>query len=84
MLKAVGQLFKHFVDLSELFKEDEMDLRLIRGAAILEVFYIFGGDYGSGFGSLCTEGISVGYRFGVWNEEGDRKISNYREFQNLV
>ena len=49
-----------------------------------EVLYIFGDASGSGFGSSWTEGISVGYRFGVWNEEGDGTSSNYREFCNLL
>ena len=84
MVKAVGRLFKHLPSLSELFKEDDPDLRLIRGAAIVEVVYIFGDASGSGFRSSWTEGISVGYWFGVWNEEGYGIISNYREFCNLV
>ena len=64
--------------LLELFKEDEPDLRLIRGAKIVEVMYIFGDANGLGFGSLWTEGISIGYWFGVWNEEGDGTSSNYK------
>ena len=52
MVKAVGQLFKHFPDLAELLKDDEPDLRLILGAAILGVLYIFGDASSSGFGSL--------------------------------
>ena len=39
MVKAFGRLFKPLSDLAELFKEDELALRLIQGAAILEVFY---------------------------------------------
>ena len=62
MVKAVGQLFKHFPDLAELLKDDEPDLRLILGAAILGVLYIFGDASSSGFGSSWMEGISVGYR----------------------
>ena len=50
----------------------------------MEVVYIFGGDSGLGFGSSCTEGISVGYWFGVWNEEGYGTSSNYRDFRHLV
>ena len=30
------------------------------------------------------KGISIGYRFGAWNEEGYVTRSNYREFLNLV
>ena len=78
MVKTVGRLFKHLSALLELFKEDEPDMRLIQGAAILEVLYIFVDSYGSGFGSLWTVVIYVGYRFGVWNEEGYGKSSNYR------
>ena len=37
-----------------------------------------------GFGLSWTEGTFVGYRFGVWNEEGDGMSFNYREFRNLV
>ena len=68
MIKAVGQLLKNLSALLELFKKDEPDLRPIRCAAIVEVVYIFGDAYGLGFRSSCTEGISGGYRFGVWNE----------------
>ena len=37
MVKEVGVLFKHLSKLAELFKEDDPALRLIWGAAILEV-----------------------------------------------
>ena len=37
-----------------------------------------------GFGLSWTEGTFVGYRFGVWNEEGDGTSSNFREFCNIV
>ena len=84
MVKAAGRLFRHLSALSELFKEDEPDLNIILGTAIMEVVYIFGDSSGSGFGSSWIEGISVGYWFGVWNEEGDGTIYNYREFCNLV
>ena len=84
MVKAVGKLFKHLSYLVELFKEDEPARKLILGAAVLEVFFIFGDASGSDFGLLRTEGISVGYQFGVWNEEGDGKSSNYKEFCNIV
>ena len=60
MVKAVGQLFKHLSALSELSKEDEQALRLIRGAAVVEVVYIFGDASGLGFGLSWREGISVG------------------------
>ena len=66
------------------YSRDEPALRLIRGAAIVEVVYIFGHAYGSGFGLSWIEGISVGYRFGVWNEEGNGTSSNYREFCDLL
>ena len=48
-MEAVGKLFKHLSDLFELFKEDELDLKLIRGAAIVKVVFIFGDASGSGF-----------------------------------
>ena len=51
---------------------------------ILEVLCIFIYASGLGFGLLCTEGISVSCRFGVWNKEGDRTRYTYREFCNLV
>ena len=35
VVKADGRLFKHLSDLLELFKEDEPDLRLIRGGVHL-------------------------------------------------
>ena len=54
------------------------------GDAILEVLYIFGDASGLGFGSSWKEGISVGYRFVVWNEEVNGMSSNCREFLNLV
>ena len=50
----------------------------------MEVLYIFGDASGSGFGLSWMEGISVGYRFGFWNEGGDGTSSNYREFRNQV
>ena len=50
----------------------------------MEVVYIFDDASGLWFGSSCTEGISVGYRFGFWNEEGYGTSSNYREFCDLV
>ena len=84
MVKAVGKLFKHLSVLSDLFKEDEPDLRLIWGDAILEVLYIFGDASGLGFGLSWMEGISVCYRFGVCNEEGYGMRSKYREFFNLA
>ena len=59
-------------------------MRFIRGAAILEVLYIFGDDSGSGFGLSWKEGIFIEYRFGVWNEEGYGTSSNYREPWNIV
>ena len=46
--------------------------------------YIFCDASVSGFGSSWTEGISVGYRFGVFNEWLYVKISKFREFMNLV
>ena len=61
MVKLVEIFLKHLSALAELFKEDKPDLRLIRGAAILEVVYIFGYASGSGFGSLWKEWISLGY-----------------------
>ena len=76
MIKEVGVLFKHFSALVELFKQDEPALRLIRVSEILEVLYIFGDSSGLGFGSSWTEGRSIGYRFGVWNEEGYGTGSN--------
>ena len=60
MVKAVGRLFKHLSALSELSKEDDPDMRLIQGAVIMEVVYIFGDYSGSGFGLSWTEGISIG------------------------
>ena len=51
MVKAVRRLFRHLSALSELFKEDESDLSLIRGAAIVGVVYILGDASGLGFGS---------------------------------
>ena len=84
MVKTVGQLLRHFSDLADLFKEDDKYLRLIQCDAILKVLYIFGDESGSGFGTSWTEGIFVGYRFGVRNEEGYGTISNYRQFWNLV
>ena len=84
VVNLVGRFFKHLFALAELFKKDEPDLRVIRGATILEVLYIFGDASGSGFGSSWTEGISIGYRFGVCNEEGYGTISNYRDFCNIV
>ena len=38
----------------------------------------------SGFGDSWTEEYAVGFRFGLWNEEGDGTSYNYREFRNLV
>ena len=48
------------------------------------MLYIFGDASGLGFGSLCTEVVSIGYQFEVWNGEIYGKIYNYREFHNLV
>ena len=76
MVKSVGRLLKHLSASSELSNEDEPYLRIIRGAEIVEVVYIFDDASGLWFGSSCTEGISVGYRFGVWNEEGYGTRSN--------
>ena len=77
-------MFKHLSALAELFKEDEPHLRLIRGAAILEVLYFFDGAYGLGFGFSWKKGRYVGYWFGVWNEEVDETNSNYRYFLNIA
>ena len=77
-------MFKHLSALSRLFKEYEPDLRLIQGATIVYLVYIFGDASGSGFRSSWTEGISVGCNFGVWNEEGYGTSSNYREFCNFL
>ena len=77
-------MFKQLSALAELFKENKPDMRLIRCAAILEVLYIFGNTYGLEFGLLWAKGIYVGFRFGVYNEEGYVTISNHREFCNLV
>ena len=71
-------MLEHLSELADLFKEDDTDLRFIKGAAILEVLYIFGDASGSGFGSSRREGISVGYRFGLCNEEGYGTSSNCR------
>ena len=84
IVKAIGKFSKHFSALSKLFKEDGPDLSTIWGADILEVLYIFGDAYGSVFGLSWMEGISVGYRFGVWNEEVDVTSSPFREFCNIV
>ena len=84
MVKAVGWLFKHLSALADLFKEDEPHLRLIRGAAILEVLYFFDGASGLGFGFSWKKGIYIGYWFGVWNEEVDGTKSNYRYFLNIA
>ena len=83
-VKEVGQLFNQLSALLELFMEDDLALRIIRGYVIVEVVCIFGDDSKSGFGSSWIEGISVGYRFGVWNEEANGTSFNYREFCNLV
>ena len=63
MVKAVGRFFKHLSALVYLSKDNEPGLSFIRGAAILEVFLIFGDASDLGFGLLWTEGVSVGCRF---------------------
>ena len=50
----------------------------------MEAVYVFGDASRSGFGLSWTEVMSIGYRFVVWNEEGDGTSSNHREFRNLV
>ena len=50
----------------------------------MEVFYIFSDTYGLGFELSWMKGGSVGFRFGVWNEEGDETSYNYKEFWNLL
>ena len=77
-------MFNQLSALLELFIEDDLALRIIRGYVIVEVVCIFGDDSKSGFGSSWIEGISVGYRFGVWNEEANGTSFNYREFCNLM
>ena len=83
-VKAVGQMFKHQSALSELFKEDETALMIIQGATIVEVVYTFEDVSGSGFGLSWTEGISVGYWFGFWKDQGYGTSSINRQFCNLV
>ena len=83
-VKAVPRLLKSLEALSLLFGDNKTALRLIRGTVTVEVLYTFGDSSGSGFGASWTYEYTAGLIFGVWNEEGDGKISNYREFRNLV
>ena len=83
-VKAVPRLYGQLLALKLIFAGDEPGLRLIRGASILELLYIFGDASGSGFGSSWNDGFGLGFRFGVWGEEGDGTSSNFRELRNLV
>ena len=78
-------LYDHLNALGKLFGNKEPTLRLIRGASIVEAAYVFGDASGEGFGSswVNKEG-AIGFRFGIWGEEGDGSSSNYRELRNLI
>ena len=77
-VKAVPRLFKQIEALSLLFRDNKPDLRLIQGTFSIEVIYIFGGAPGSGFGASLIEENSIGFIFGVLNEEGGGTSSKYR------
>jgi hypothetical protein len=81
----VPVLREHLSALSSLFRKPEPTLRLIRGASVYEVCYVFGDASGEGFGSSWTskEG-SIAFRYGIWGKEGQGTSSNYRELRNLV
>ena len=84
-VQAVPVLEEHLKALLVLFEGHKPTLRLIRGASIYEVCYVFGDASGEGFGSshLRSDG-SIGFRFGIWGSEGAGTTSNYRELRNLV
>ena len=84
LVRAVPRLYGQLLALQLIFSGDEPGLRLIRGASILELLYIFGDASGAGFGSSWNDGFGLGFRFGVWGEEGDGTSSNFRELRNLV
>ena len=83
-VKAVPRLYGQLLALQLIFAGEEPGLRLIRGASVLELLYIFGDASGAGFGSSWNEAFRLGFRFGVWGEDSDGPSSNYRELRNLV
>ena len=80
-VKAVPRLFKQIEALSLLFRDNKPDLRLIQGTFSIEVIYIFGGAPGSGFGASLIEENSIGFIFGVLNEEGAALVLNIDSFE---
>ena len=83
-MKAVPCIFKQLEALYLLFGDIKPAIRLLIGTVAVDFIYIFGDASGSGFGFSQTEEYTIGFRFGVWNEELNGTSSNYREFLNLV
>ena len=90
LVGAVTGLYDHLKSLETLFDGEEPTLRLIRGASMWEVCYVFGDASGEGFGASWLEHRrdgtvgDLGFRFGVWGAQGDNTSSNYREMRNLI
>ena len=84
-VQAVPVLKEHLEALLVLFEGSKPMLRLICGASIFEVCYVFGDASSAGFGSsdLKSDG-SIGFCFGIWGIKGKGSTSNYQELQNLV
>ena len=83
-VKAQPLLREHVDVLVDMFTSATPALRLVRGASIYEVLYIFGDASGLGFGSNWLSFDGLRYRFGVWGDGGEDSSSNYREMRNLV
>ena len=83
-VSAVPRLKKDLMALSELFKSDNPELRLIRGVEVNCALFGFGDASGGGFGSSWEANPGTKYRLGTWGKDMDGESSNFREFTNLV
>ena len=68
-------------ELSLLFLDKEPSLWIILGTVSIGVLYIFGDASVSGFGASWAEEDVVGFRFGVFNEEGAEIVITTESFE---
>jgi len=83
-VKAVPRLKADLMALNKFFESDtlvEMPVQLMKVAYIV---YGFGDASKEGFGNslLIPEGLSI--HVGIWNYLSKEKLSNFREFRNVV
>ncbi len=79
----VPRLTTDLIGLTTLFDKPTPPKRTIRTKLITVVWYGFGNAAGTGFGDVLVSTSGIHYRYGIWGNDLEGKLSNYRKLVNL-